>query len=154
MWFRVPSIRITEGHARYARARTYMYLFEWESPLIGAAHAMDVTVFGNGLPLSLLSFIVYIPLQLAFIPLAIVGGIMVGYRQIILSKKAGVSQTAIEILNGRWTMAATRRLRRHRLCAVIARPYATASAPCIMNQTISQRGWTAVVRVVTSPFRS
>ena len=28
-----------------------MYLFEWESPVIGAAHAMDLMVFGNGLPI-------------------------------------------------------------------------------------------------------
>lgn len=54
--------------------------------------------------MSLLSFIIYIPLQIAFIPLAILGSILVGYRQIVVSKKLGVSQTAIEILNGRWTM--------------------------------------------------
>jgi carboxylesterase type B len=51
MWFRIPAIRIAEGHARHASASTYMYLFEWESPLIGAAHAMDLMVFGNGLPI-------------------------------------------------------------------------------------------------------
>jgi carboxylesterase type B len=32
-----------------------MYLFEWESPFIGAAHALDLMVFGNGLPLPILS---------------------------------------------------------------------------------------------------
>ncbi|MEM7079174.1 MAG: carboxylesterase family protein [Pseudomonadota bacterium] len=56
LWFRVPSIRIADTHAtanqgRAGGARTYMYLFAWESPLLGAAHAMDLLVFGNGLPL-------------------------------------------------------------------------------------------------------
>lgn len=51
LWFRVPSIRIAEGHAAANQAKTYMYLFEWESNLIGAAHALDLMVFGNGLPI-------------------------------------------------------------------------------------------------------
>ena len=51
--------------------------------------------------MALLSLAVYIPLQIAFIPLAILGFIMVGYRQIIVSKRLEVSQTAIEIINGR-----------------------------------------------------
>jgi para-nitrobenzyl esterase len=50
MWFRVPSIRIAEGHAARQSGRTHMYLFTWESNLLGAAHAMDLVVFGNGLP--------------------------------------------------------------------------------------------------------
>lgn len=50
MWFRVPSIRIAEGHAAQKSGRTHMYLFTWESNLLGAAHAMDLVVFGNGLP--------------------------------------------------------------------------------------------------------
>ncbi|MCE2461865.1 MAG: carboxylesterase/lipase family protein [Pseudomonadales bacterium] len=55
MWFRVPSIRIAEGHARHASANTFMYLFEWESPLRGATHALDIMVFGNGLPFAMLA---------------------------------------------------------------------------------------------------
>ena len=51
MWFRVPSIRIADGHAARGDGRTFMYLFEWESQLLGAAHAMDLLVFGNGLSL-------------------------------------------------------------------------------------------------------
>ena len=51
----------------------------------------------------LISFLVYIPLQIAFIPLAIVGVALVGYRQMIVSKKLGISQTTIEVINGRWT---------------------------------------------------
>jgi len=50
------------------------------------------------------SLVIYIPLQIAFIPLALVGGVLVAYRQMVISKKLGVSQTAIEVLNGRWTM--------------------------------------------------
>jgi len=54
--------------------------------------------------MSILSLLVYIPLQIAFIPLALVGFIMVCYRQMRISKKLGISQTALEVLNGRWTM--------------------------------------------------
>ncbi|MCP5036005.1 MAG: class I SAM-dependent methyltransferase [Rhodobacteraceae bacterium] len=54
--------------------------------------------------MSLLSFLIYVPLQIAFMPLAIVGVILVAYRQLVVSKRLGVSQTAIEVLNGRWTM--------------------------------------------------
>ncbi|MDC0213173.1 carboxylesterase family protein [Gammaproteobacteria bacterium] len=48
-WFRLPSIRIAEGHAQARKGNTFMYLFEWESQLIGAAHALDLAVFGNGM---------------------------------------------------------------------------------------------------------
>lgn len=51
-----------------------------------------------------LALIVFIILQILFIPLAIVGALLTAYRQIVASKKLGVSQTAIEIINGRWTM--------------------------------------------------
>lgn len=54
--------------------------------------------------MSLLSLLVYVPLQIVFIPIAILGAILVAYKQIAVSKKLGVSQTAIEIINGRWTM--------------------------------------------------
>ena len=53
---------------------------------------------------NILAFIIFIILQILFIPLAIIGAIWVGYKQIVVSKKLGVSQTAIEIINGRWTM--------------------------------------------------
>ena len=52
----------------------------------------------------LISYLVYIPLQIVFIPLAIAGVVLVAYRQMIVSKKMGISQTAIEVINGRWTM--------------------------------------------------
>jgi methyltransferase (TIGR00027 family) len=53
---------------------------------------------------SFLSLILYIPLQIGFIPLALMGAMLVAYRQLVVSKKLGVSQTATEVLNGRWTM--------------------------------------------------
>ncbi|MCP4419521.1 MAG: SAM-dependent methyltransferase [Chloroflexi bacterium] len=53
---------------------------------------------------NILALILFIILQILFVPLAIFGAILTGYRQIIVSKKLGVSQTAIEIINGRWTM--------------------------------------------------
>jgi methyltransferase (TIGR00027 family) len=55
---------------------------------------------------SIFSLALYIPLQIAFIPLAVLGALLVAYRQMVVSKKLGVSQTAIEVLNGRWTMHA------------------------------------------------
>ena len=51
-----------------------------------------------------LALIVFIVLQILFIPLAVIGMVWTGYRQIVVSKNLGVSQTAIEIINGRWTM--------------------------------------------------
>lgn len=51
-----------------------------------------------------LSYVILVPLQIVFIPLAIIGLLLTAYKQIIVSKRLGVSQTAIEIINGRWTM--------------------------------------------------
>jgi len=48
-WFRMPSIRIADGHSQFSSARTFMYLFTWESQFLGAAHALDLAVFGNGM---------------------------------------------------------------------------------------------------------
>ena len=53
---------------------------------------------------NILALVIFIILQILFIPLAIVGVLMVAYKQLIVSKNLGVSQTAIEIINGRWTM--------------------------------------------------
>lgn len=50
------------------------------------------------------SLLVFVPLQIAWLPLTILGAGWVGYRQMIVSRRLGVSQTAIEVLNGRWTM--------------------------------------------------
>lgn len=54
--------------------------------------------------MSILSLLLYIPLQIVFIPIAILGGILVAYKQMVVSKRLGISQTAIEVINGRWTM--------------------------------------------------
>ena len=52
----------------------------------------------------ILSFLVFVPLQIASLPLAVLGFIIVAYRQVVVSKRLGVSQSGIEVLNGRWTM--------------------------------------------------
>jgi len=52
----------------------------------------------------ILSFFVYIPLQIIFIPFVIFGASLQAYKQMVVSRRLGISQTAIEIINGRWTM--------------------------------------------------
>ena len=52
----------------------------------------------------LIAFDVFIVLQILFLPLLVLGALMVTYRQMIVSRRLGTSQTAIEVLNGRWTM--------------------------------------------------
>ncbi len=52
----------------------------------------------------LLSFVVFLVLQITFLPLAMMGFVMVAYKQMVVSKRLGVSQTMVEVLNGRWTM--------------------------------------------------
>ena len=46
----------------------------------------------------------FVVVQILFIPLAIIGVVMVAYRQMWTSRKLGVSSTAIEVINGRWSM--------------------------------------------------
>lgn len=55
--------------------------------------------------LKLMSWMIFIPLQLLWIPVQIVASIWVAYKQLLVSKRLGVSQTAIEVFNGRWTMS-------------------------------------------------
>lgn len=50
-----------------------------------------------------LAWIIYIPLQIMWLPLSILGAGWVAYKQIVRSKALGLSQTAVEIINGRWT---------------------------------------------------
>ncbi len=52
----------------------------------------------------LVSFVVFIVLQIVMLPLGVVGLVLVTYKQMVVSKRLGVSQTGIEVLNGRWTM--------------------------------------------------
>ena len=48
----------------------------------------------------LMSWLVFVPLQLLWTPLSILGVVWVAYRQMVVSKRLGVSQTAIEVING------------------------------------------------------
>ena len=70
----------------------------------GALDFPIVSLFRKTLMRNIVALVIFIILQTLFIPLAIIGAILVGYRQLIVSKNLGVSQTAIEIINGRWTM--------------------------------------------------
>ena len=54
--------------------------------------------------MNILSLAIYIPLQILFIPIAILGTMLVAYKQIVVSNRLGLSLTAIEVINGRWTM--------------------------------------------------
>jgi hypothetical protein len=56
------------------------------------------------LTMRLISFLVFLVLQIVFVPIAIVGAVLVGYKQMVISKRLEVSQAGIEILNGRWAM--------------------------------------------------
>ena len=57
-----------------------------------------------GVNVKILSFLIFIPLQTLMIPFALIGVLWTAYKQVLVSKKLGTSQTAIEVLNGRWTM--------------------------------------------------
>jgi hypothetical protein len=54
--------------------------------------------------MTIIAFAFYLILQIVFLPLTIIGISWVAYKQIRISQKLGLSQTAIEIINGRWTM--------------------------------------------------
>jgi len=54
--------------------------------------------------MNFIALLVFVVVQILFIPLAIVGFILVAYKQMYVSKKLGVSASAIEVINGRWTM--------------------------------------------------
>ncbi len=54
--------------------------------------------------MNFISFLIFIPLQILFLPLGLVGVLLVAYKQLIVSKRLRSSQTAVEVLNGRWTM--------------------------------------------------
>lgn len=45
--FRIPAIRLAEAQARHQPA-TYMYRFDWESPMFGACHAVDIPFVFHG----------------------------------------------------------------------------------------------------------
>ena len=52
----------------------------------------------------LISLPVFLVLQVIFLPLAVVGFFVVAYKQMVVSKRLGVSQTMVEVINARWTM--------------------------------------------------
>jgi len=52
----------------------------------------------------IIGFIVFVVVQMLFIPFSIIGVLITFYKQMFVSKKLGVSSTAVEIINGRWTM--------------------------------------------------
>lgn len=51
-----------------------------------------------------IGYLVFIIAQILLLPFAIIGAVLTFYKQVYVSKKLGVSQTAIEIINGRATM--------------------------------------------------
>jgi methyltransferase (TIGR00027 family) len=50
----------------------------------------------------LLAWLIYIPMQILWLPLSIVGALWVAYKQVWVSRKLGLSQTAVAMLNQRW----------------------------------------------------
>lgn len=54
--------------------------------------------------MTLIAWLIYIPVQIIWLPFSILGVAWVAYKQLVVSKRLGVSQTAVEILNGRWTL--------------------------------------------------
>ena len=50
-----------------------------------------------------LAWLIFVPLQMLWLPLSILGGLLVAYKQVWVSRKLGLSQTAVEVVNGRWT---------------------------------------------------
>jgi methyltransferase (TIGR00027 family) len=54
--------------------------------------------------MKVLGFAIYIIVQILFIPLAIVGVLLIFYRQMFVSRRLGVSSTGVDVINGRWVM--------------------------------------------------
>lgn len=54
--------------------------------------------------MTFVAIIVYIILQIVLLPLGLLGALLVAYKQIRVSQRLGLSQTAVEVINGRWTM--------------------------------------------------
>lgn len=67
---------------------------------IGFRHRTRTTSY---ITMKQIAWIIYIPLQIIWLPISILGAAWVGYKQIWRSKQLGLSQTAVEIINGRWT---------------------------------------------------
>jgi methyltransferase (TIGR00027 family) len=54
--------------------------------------------------MEIIALLVFIIVQIVFIPLAIIGVIIITIKQILVSKKLGVSSTAISVIGNRWLM--------------------------------------------------
>ena len=60
--------------------------------------------YAPAMVMRLIAWVVFVVLQVVFLPLAVLGTLIVSYRQLVVSRRLGTSQTAIEVINGRWTM--------------------------------------------------
>ena len=49
--------------------------------------------------MTLFAWLVYLPLQILWLPLSLLGVTWVAYKQLVVSSRIGVSQTAVEIIN-------------------------------------------------------
>lgn len=52
----------------------------------------------------LVAWAVFVVLQIALLPLAVPAAVLVTWRQLVVSRRLGASQTGIEVINGRWVM--------------------------------------------------
>ena len=50
------------------------------------------------------ALVVFVIVQILFIPMALLGVVLICYKQIYISKKLGVPSTAVEVIKGRWLM--------------------------------------------------
>ena len=53
-----------------------------------------------------IALIVFVVVQIVFIPFALIGVVLITFKQIVVSKQLGVSSTALSVLSGRWIMNA------------------------------------------------
>lgn len=51
-----------------------------------------------------IALVVFVLVQTLFVPLAVVGLILIFYKQVYVSRQLGVASTAVEVINGRWLM--------------------------------------------------
>lgn len=50
----------------------------------------------------LIAWLIYLPLQILWLPASILGGLWLTYKQVSISRKLGLSGTAVDVVNGRW----------------------------------------------------
>ncbi|RWX57558.1 class I SAM-dependent methyltransferase [Photobacterium chitinilyticum] len=54
--------------------------------------------------MNVIALVIFAFVQILFIPLAVLGLILIIYKQVYVSWQLGVSSTAVEVINGRWIM--------------------------------------------------